>query len=300
MFEAAARHLSFTRASEELLVSREAVSRSVGSLETHLGVRLFVRRHRSIELTAAGRVLKAGVSDGLTTIVKSVERTRPGARRRHVIVWATVALAHFWLTPRLPRFRDRHHDIELHVRASDAQLDMAVENIAVALRYGTGTWPGLRSKHLFDTETFPVCAPRYLESARAIHTPADLLRHTLLNLDGDPHADEDWTWWLSASGVKHSRQPVTIGFDSYADVIQAALAGQGIALGFSHVVDDLIAQGQLVRPLPDILRKGYGVYAVVAVDGTLSAEARTFLDWLVALGRSERRSRSPDFTRDRQ
>jgi LysR family glycine cleavage system transcriptional activator len=293
IFDAVARHLSITRASEELLVSREAVSRSVRSLETHLGVRLFVRRHRSIELTAAGRILKAGVSEGLTTIVKSVERTRPDTRQQHVTVWATVALAHFWLTPRLPRFRDGHREIELHVRASDAQLDMAVENIDVALRYGTGTWPGQRSKHLFDTETFPVCAPSYLESAGAIHTPADLLRHTLLNLDGDPHADENWTWWLSASGVRHSRRPVTVGFDSYADVIEAALDAQGVALGFSHVVDDLIARGELVRPLPNVLSKGYGVYAVVAVDGTLTAEARTFLDWLVAVGRAERRSRAP-------
>lgn len=266
-------------------MSREAVGRSVATLETHLGVRLFVRRHRSIELTSAGRAFKTGVTEGLATIAKSVERTRPGTRRRHVTVRATVALAHFWLTPRLPRFRRRYPEIELHVRASDASLDIAVENIDVALRYGTGRWPGQRAKHLFDTETFPVCAPRYLDSARAVHKPTDLLRHTLLNLDGDPHADEDWTWWLQASGVNRLDRLVTVGFDSYADVIQAALDGQGVALGFSHVVDDLIARGQLVRPLPGVLRKGYGVYAVVAVDGSPSAEARTFLDWLVGEGR---------------
>lgn len=284
-FEAAARHLSFTRASDELLISREAVSRSVRALEDHLGVRLFVRRHRALELTSAGRAFKAGVGDGLARIAKAVERARPGARRRRVTVWATVALAHFWLTPRLAKFRARHGDVDLHVRASDAFLDMAVENIDVALRYGAGRWPGLRARHLFDTETFPVCAPGYLARTRPIRTPADIPRHTLLNLDGDPHADEDWAWWLAAHGVAPARRPLIIGFDSYADVIQAALAEQGIALGFSHVVDDLIAAGRLVRPLPGSLRKGYGVYAVVPADVAPSAEARGFLDWLVAEGR---------------
>jgi LysR family glycine cleavage system transcriptional activator len=287
-FEAAARHLSFTRAAEELLISREAVSRSVAALEAHLGVRLFVRRHRALALTSAGEGLRVGVSEGLERIARSVERTRPKAQTRHATVWATIALAHFWLTPRLPRFRARHKDIELHVRASDTWLDMEVENIDVALRYGPGQWPGLKAHHLFDTQTFPVCAPRYLVSAPPLRTVQDLVRHTLLNLDGDAHADEDWSWWLSESGVSPARRPAMVGFDSYADVIEATLDGQGIALGFTHVVDNLMSSGALVRPLPTVLSRGYGVYAVAPRATAPSAAARALVSWLVAEARTAR------------
>ena len=281
VFEAAARHLSFTRAGQELLVSREAVSRQIRILEGHLGVKLFHRLYRALELTQAGDAFQAEVRMGLEGIARSAHGLRRGASPTKVTVTATIAIASFWLTPRLPRFRAAHPDVEIRVAVSDAPLDMASEGIDVGLRYGDGRWPGARAVQLFDVKSFPVCSPGYVDKTPPIHAPADLVKHTLLNLDGAPHAMEDWTWWLEGSGVRRPAALRILGFDSYANVIQAVLDGQGIALGFSHVVDDMLARGQLLRPLAQSLSRGQAVYLVVPKGAPLSPNAQRFFDWVL-------------------
>ena len=135
--------------------------------------------------------------------------------------------------------------------------------------------------HLFDVGSFPVCAPGYMRSAAPITAPADLLAHTLLNLLGAQHSVEDWDWWLVEAGVHMPASYQTLGFDNYANVIQAALDGQGIALGFSCLVDDLVSKGLLVRPLDVTLSKGYAAYLVVPGGAALSPGARRFFDWVL-------------------
>jgi LysR family transcriptional regulator, glycine cleavage system transcriptional activator len=281
-FEAAARHLSITRAAQELTVSREAVSRHIRILEEHLGTDLFLRRHRAIELTEPGRALYASVSKNLGEIARTASEVAHAKGSSRVTVTATIAIASFWLTPRLPAFRDANRDIEIRVRISDTPLDMIEEGIDVGLRYGNGRWPGLKARHLFDTNTFPVCSPAYLAKAGPIEKPGDLLDHPLLNLDGPPHSDEDWAWWLEGEGVALPRSFRTLGFDSYANVIQAAMEGQGIALGFSRIVDHHLARGDLVRPLDAALSKGHGVHVVVPRGVRLGASAQRFYEWVVA------------------
>ena len=281
-FEAAARHLSITRAAQELTVSREAVSRHIRILEEHLGTDLFFRRHRAIELTEAGHALHATVSKSLSDIAKTAGELGHIAASSRVTVTATVAIASFWLTPRLPAFRAANKDLELRIRVSDAPLDMIEEGIDVGLRYGSGSWPGLKSRHLFDTDTFPVCAPGFLEAAGSIAKPADLLSQPLLNLDGAPHSDEDWTWWLEGAGVKLPATFRTLGYDNYANIIQAAIEGHGVALGFSNIVDHHLARGDLVRPMTAVQSKGYGVYMVTPRGVRLGAAAQRFHDWVVA------------------
>jgi len=280
-FEAAARHGSMTRAAEELLVTREAVSRQIHALEEHLGVSLFVRVHRAVELTAEGETFRTVVASSLGALARATDSMRQTSGAQRVTVMATIAIASFWLTPRLPSFRARHPEIEIRLRASDTPLDMQSEGIDLGLRYGLGSWPGQNNTQLFATETFPVCGAAYLKAHGPIDTPADLLGHTLLNLDGPTHSNEDWTWWLQGAGVAPARPPSLLGFDSYANVIQATLHGQGIALGFSRIVDGLLDSGQLVRPVGPALRKGHAVHLVTVPGLELSPPAAAFRDWLV-------------------
>lgn len=281
-FEAVARHLSMTRASEELAVSREAVSRQIHNLEEHLGVQLFLRVHRAVELTPAGQSLQYAVTGGLEQIARTAAGLQQAARAARVTVTATVAIATYWLTPRLARFRERHPETEIHIRVSDTPLDMSGEGIDLGLRYGDGRWQGLSTTALFETETFPVCTPSYLAEHGPIATPADLLAHTLLNLDGPTHSGEDWAWLLDGLSVTEQRAPRIVGFDNYANVIQAALEGQGIALGFTRIVDALLARGQLIRPIGHALKKGHAVWLVSPAGARLSPAAAAFSEWLLA------------------
>ena len=269
-FEASARLLSFTKAGKELLISREAVSRQIRILEGHLEVKLFERLYRALELTEAGETLYKAVRQNLENIARAAEGLRRAGKPARVTVTATIAIASYWLTPRLPRFRARHRDVEIRVVVSDGPVDLGA-GIDLGLRYGDGTWPGLEARHLFDVVSFPVCAPDYAEKNGAINRPGDLTTHSLLNLDGPSHAGEDWTWWLAGAGVRPPEDLQVLGFDNYANVIQAALDGQGIALGFGGIIDPLIDRGQLVRPIEASLSAGSAVYLVTPADRAADA-----------------------------
>ncbi len=280
-FEASARHLSFTRAAEELTISREAVSRHIRILEGHLGVKLFLRMHRAIELTNEGEAFRAVVQRSLEDIARSTEGLQGGTRRPKLVVSATIAISSFWLTPRLPRFRAEHREAEIRVVVSDAPMRSITERFDIALRYGDGSWPGFASTHLFDVTSSPVCSPDYARENGPIVTPRDLVGHTLLNLDGTAHAMEDWTWWLGGHGIAPEAELSLLGFDNYANVIQAALEGQGIALGFSGIVDPLFERGALMQPLGTSLSRGQGVYALTPSGTTLKPPAQKFFDWIL-------------------
>jgi LysR family glycine cleavage system transcriptional activator len=280
-FEAAARHLSFTGAGAELGVSREAVSRHIRLLEAHVGATLFTRVHRAVELTPEGARFVTVVRRCLDEIARAAEALGRGDRGPRVSVTATVAIASFWLTPRLPRFRKLHPDVEITVAVADQPRDMVAEGIDVGLRYGDGKWPGLVSRELFRTETCPVCSPNYLDEAPPLAHAGDLANHVLLNLTGGRHAHEDWRWWLDGLGLDHKGRRMLV-FDNYANVIQAALEGQGVALGFAPIIDGLLRDGRLVRPIPETLSRGLAVHVVTPQGTTLTEPAKAFRDWVVA------------------
>ena len=279
-FEAAARYLSFTKAATELGVTREAVSRQIRRLERHLGVALFIRHHRTIKLSSAGREFSAAVHPALEAIAHSAGAIVKTQAHR-VTVTATVAIASYWLTPRLPRFRRRYPRTEIRVVVSDSPPDLRQQGIDLGLRYGDGVWPELDGFRLFGVRSFPVCACRYAKNS--IKTPNDLVGHTLLNLDGVWHRREDWLWWLQEAGIDNAKLSDLdiVGFDNYANVIQAAIDGQGIALGFSGVIDDLLESGCLVRAIPKDLDPGHAVYLVKPHGFNLSATAKDFYDWII-------------------
>jgi DNA-binding transcriptional LysR family regulator len=280
-FEASARHLSFTHAAKELGISREAVSRHMRVLEEHLGVKLFDRRHRAVALTPPGRKYQTVVRDSLESIAYVSGAIRRPNRDFTINVSCTIAIASFWLTPRLARFRSKHPNVEIHVAISDAPKNLMADGIDVGLRYGDGNWRGLKALHLFDVNSFPVCSPDYLESAAPLNEPADLLQHNLVNLDGAAHASEDWWWWLEGQGVYPARSVKMLGFDNYDNVIQAALDGHGVALGFSGLTTDLIAKGRLIRPMPSELTRGHAIYLVIPSGTEPAPRTREFIDWIL-------------------
>lgn len=280
-FEAAARHLSLTRAGEEMRISREAVSRHIRVLEEYLGVKLFERLHRAVALTPAGNKLQVVVRESLEKIAYVTGSVRAPKLPFRITVSATIAISSFWLTPRLANFRVRNPNIEIHVVISDHPRDLHTDAIDVALRYGDGSWEGLRSIHLFDVWAYPVCAPGYLDTAGRLAEPADLLEHSLINLDGVPHATEDWWWWLNAQDVRAPGSFRMLGLDSYDNVIQLALNGQGIALGFSGLVDAMVGDGRLVKPLGDLESRMQSVYAVVPKSVEPMPPVQDFIDWIV-------------------
>jgi len=280
-FEAAARHLSLTRAASELGISREAVSRQIRVLEEHLGIKLFDRLHRAVALTTSGKKFLSVVQESLENIAYVTGAIRRPSRPFKITVTATVALASFWLTPRLAHFRAKHPSVEIHVAVSDTPKNLMADGIDVGLRYGDGNWKGLKSFLLFYGSTFPVCAPKYLETSGPLEEPADLLNHNLINLDGAPHASEDWWWWLKGHDVSVPKSFKTLGIDNYDSVIRAAVDGQGVALGFSGLVTKLVSQGRLIRPFDGELSKGLAVYAVIPSTVSPSPRVQNFIDWIL-------------------
>ncbi|MBC8240971.1 MAG: LysR family transcriptional regulator [Alphaproteobacteria bacterium] len=280
-FEASARHLSFTRAGQELLISREAVSRQIRILENYLKKKLFVRLYRALELTPAGAELKAVVSESLNNIAKTAISLQRDTQPTKITVTATIAITSFWLTPRLSHFSNVHPQVDISISATDTPLKMMEAGSDIGILYGKGKWPGYKSTFLFDVESFPVCSPRYLEKSRPLTKLEDLNHHTLLYLTGTMHAVENWDWWMESLGLAAPKNARKLEFDSYDNVIQAAMDSQGIALAFTNLTGEQLVKGRLVRPLDHGFRKGNGIYLVAPRGKPLNANAKKFFDWVV-------------------
>jgi LysR family glycine cleavage system transcriptional activator len=282
IFEAAARHLNFTRAAEELHVTQAAVSRQIHVLEGHLEVALFHRRHRSLELTPYGERLHKAVTMGLEHIASATADIRRVPKDGEVTVSTSVTFASYWLMSRIAKFRASHPDVELRLVASAPVANLAAAGVDLAVRYGQGRWSGVEAIHLLDNEIFPVCAPGYLAGRPRLRQPAELLEETLLHLVEFDHNWMDWEAWLRALGVE--RKPARRGlvFDNFLVLIQAALDGQGIALGGGRLADDFLARGVLVRPIAATLRSELAFYLVIPTELPLSQPAALFRDWILA------------------
>lgn len=281
VFEAAARHLNFTRAAGELSVTQAAVSRQIHGLEEHLGVPLFHRLHRGLQLTRDGQRLQKAVTMGLEHIANTAADIRRVRGEAEVTVSTSVSFASYWLMSRLAKFRAAHPDMELRLVASAPVSDLAVAGIDLAVRYGSGRWSGVKAIHLLDNEVFPVCAPSYLESRPALEEPADLLEESLLHL---AEFDRNWvTWgaWLRSFGVEAAPAKRGLEFDNYLVLIQAALDGQGVALGGGRLAEDLLTRGLLVRPIEATLRSDRAFYLLIPAEVPLSKPAALFRDWIL-------------------
>ncbi len=278
-FEAAARHLSFTLAANELNVTQAAISHQVKALEERLGVKLFHRRNRRLFLTEAGQAYLPPVREAFDELAAATERLVARDAAGTLTVSTLTSFAATWLVPRLKQFRELHPEIDVRLTASDGLVDFAREDVDVAIRYGRGHWPGLRADHLLAEDIFPVCSPGLLDGTNPLRRPSDLEHHTLLHDD----MRESWRMWLLAAGVEGLDPERGPGFSHSSMVVQAAVDGQGVALGRSALVAADLAAGRLVRPFEGSLPAEYAYYVVCPEANAERPKVLAFREWLLEI-----------------
>src|SRR5262245_10430447 len=227
-FEVAARHLSFTRAAQELHVTHSAISHQIKALEEWLGVPLFRRLNRSLVLTEAGQSYARPVREALEKLGEASRALRSREQTGSLTVSVMPSFAAKFLVPRLGGFRRAHPDIDVRISASERLVDFAREDVDVGIRYGRGNWPGLRVDRLVRVNIFPVCSPQLRAGPPPIVAPADLLQHTLMHDSDWP--ESMWARWLSIAGVKAEQLKPSLSFNYSSLMIQAAIDGLGVAL----------------------------------------------------------------------
>lgn len=250
-FEAAARHLNFTRAADEIGLTPAAVSYQIKEIEEQLGIILFSRTSRTIRLTDAGAILFNATTealDGLDRAVLKARRLARGAGTLRITIEPTFCTR--WLLPRLPRFRAKHPEIELTFDITDAVRNFELDDIDVALRFGLGQYPGTRVERLFETLVIPVCSPALLASGPPLREPRDLFHHTLCEIDWSLQGVTWPTWhmWMAAAGIEDFDDSRCVVFDDSAHAVQAAIQGDAVALAEFAIVANDLSQGRLVRP----------------------------------------------------
>jgi DNA-binding transcriptional LysR family regulator len=280
MFEAAARHLSFTLAARELLVTQAAVSQQVRSLEQALGIALFERRHRGLGLTKEGTRLHRSVAMALEHIASTTDDLRAIGAAEDATIGVTLALATFWLVSRLPQFRALHPEIDIRVVATDRGIEKIIEQVDAAIAWGNPPWPGFSASLLRQGEAFPVCSPEYLSGRPGLASVEQLLDETLLFIDDDRPGHADWPIFFAEHGIKLRASSRHISMNSLPLVLQAACEGQGIALGYGLLTDDLLARGSLIRPVAARIKTTRSYYFLLSHTKS-SRHVIAFRDWLL-------------------
>ena len=281
-FEAAARHASFVKAAAELHVTPAAVSHQVKALEDHLGATLFKRLPRGLVLTAQGRACLPDLTKGFAHLVRAVQEVRAEGLGGPLTVSVLPSFATLWLVPRLQGIFDAYPDVELRVRADFRRTDFAREDVDLVIRYGLGTYPGLWSRLLLREDVFPVCAPALLNRPHPLRRLGDLRHHTLLHDIEVSTAEASLTWrhWLRDAGVTGVEPDRGPKFSDSVMLTEAAVRGQGIALGRTALVADHLASGRLIRPFPIRRPADYAYYVVAPEANAVLARVRAFVQWL--------------------
>lgn len=285
-FEAAARHLGFTKAASELGVTPAAVSHQMRELEDQLGVKLFWRSSRVVRLTPAGEILRAAVAGALEVIERAVTRLRTVDGRPRLMVTVSPSFAAKWLVPRLDRFLRLCPGADVRIDVSQRLIDFAREDVDVGIRFGKGDYPGLRADRLFEETVFPVCSPKLLKGVHPLRYPRDLRHHTLIHIEWDAQWQTwpNWKMWLLAAGVDNVDAERGLHFSQTALALQAAVDGQGVALGDASLVSDDLAARRLVRPF-ELTLKGPSDFAYHVIAPEAAAErplVKAFREWILA------------------
>jgi len=294
-FEAAARHLSFTKAAGELNVTHGAVSRQVKALEQALGVKLFRRLNRALRLTDEGQAYAGTVRELLARLREASARLVADEAKGGLTVSTTYSFTNKWLMPRLARFRARHPEIDVRLQANDQLVDFARENVDLAIRYGRGRYAGLVAERLVADDYVPVCSPGLQRGPHPLRKPADLKHHTLLHEEDALRLDNlgeatavGWQMWLKAAGVEGvdaARGPI---YSHSSMVLQAAIGGEGVALGRTALIVEDLAAGRLVKPFELQLKVPLAYYIVAAPRALERPKVRAFRDWLMEEAGAER------------
>lgn len=285
-FEAAARHLSFTRAASELFLTQSAVSRQILALEEFLGVKLFERRHKALALSTEGRVYLRAIAPALADVREATRALRESQGANVLTVTTTVSFGSMWLVPRLARWRKARPGIDVRITATHEVVDMERAGIDVAIRDCALDRVPPGAMHLASERLAAVCSPTYAEESRKarlpLRNPADLRRHVLLGFH-DPAGRFPWlSWsaWLESMGVEELSAHTTLAFDQYDQVLHAALLGQGVALGRLTLAEQYIRERRLVALFGAPTAPGRGFHAILSSRARGKAEARDFVEWL--------------------
>lgn len=294
-FEAAARHLSFSKAADELHVTPAAISHQIKALEGYLGVPLFRRLNKGLLLSEAGQAALPNLREGFDQIARAVDAVRAWDVRRPLTVSTAPSFGAKWLVPRLAGFRQAHPGIEVRVDASPELVDFAREDVDLAIRYGSGDYPGLITERLLVEEVFPVCSPRLREGPEPLCTPADLRHHTLLHVDWvqQPEMWPDWSMWLRAAGVEEVDPTRGPRFSMSTMAAQAAIEGHGVALGSSVLLRDDLQAGRLIKPFELGFPVDFAYYLVYPEPNAERPKVIAFRQWLLAQVGSERTESAP-------
>jgi DNA-binding transcriptional LysR family regulator len=281
-FEAAGRRLSFTLAADELYLTQSALSRQIKALEDALGIPLFERRHRSLVLTSRGAMFHREVTEVLQSLADAADRTRSGTRSPGLTVSTTVSFASLWIIPRLATFRAQHPDVEVYVSADDRVVDLARGDVDVVVRYLPDSAKPQGAIRLFGERMTPVASPNLVRGPLALRTAADLANHVLLHLD-DPDGRTpwlDWRSWLASNGHPGLKPKGSLRFRLYDQVVQAAVGGQGVALGRLPMVAEHVRDGRLVAPFARKYDSTRGFFALAAPRVAERVDVVAFLRWL--------------------
>ena len=283
-FEASARHLSFTKAADELALTQSAVSRQIAALEAHYGLPLFRRLHRALRLTDDGQTLFRAVGEVLGQLHQVGGELKRERRAKTVVVTTTPGFAGLWLIPRLAGFTAARPDVDVRISAVYSLVNLERDGVDLAVRYQAEEAVGEGAELLFGEVVLPVCSPRLLrDPARPLKTPEDLRHHVLLHLDSGPGADlQDWPIWLRAMKLEGLKPASVLHFSQFDQLINAAVNGQGVALGRSPLLKQLLRERKLVAPFKKAIASPRSYYLVQSNAAARKPEVQEFAAWLRA------------------
>lgn len=283
VFEAAARHLSFTRAAEELFVTQAAVSHQIKALEEYLGIKLFRRRNRFLLLTEEGQSYFLDIKDIFTSIADATDKVLERSEKGALTISLPPSFAIQWLVPRLADFNRQEPDIDVRIKAVDLDEGSLTDDVDVAIYYGRGNWPGLKADKLYQEYLLPLCSPQLLLGNKPLDTLADLRHHTLLH----DSSRKEWNQFVKENQldqVNVNHGPI---FSHTTMVLQAAAHGQGVALGNNVLAQPEIDAGRLVAPFDQVLLSQNAFYVVCQDKSVDNGRVAKFRDWMLAKAASE-------------
>lgn len=283
LFEAAARHLNFSKAATELSITQPAVSHGIRQLELALGHPLFVREHRNLSLTSQGVRLHSAVANGFGTILETLADISGSMSRDHVVISASTSFGHTWMIPKLDALRKAYPNLSIEIRSLDRDPDLATSDIDLHIRLGDGHWPGCTSHALWPEQVTAVCSPEYLAEHGPISTYEDLLSQELIHYVDPYRIRMGWAEWFRGVGVTvPPNLPLSLEVNESLFQLRAAEVGQGVALGWRPLIDEAVRNGRLRIVIPRHLETGRHFYAVIASVGSPRRAVVQVLEWLRA------------------
>lgn len=286
-YEAAARHLSFTKAANELNVTPGAVSQQIKTLEDYIGRPVFIREKRGLKLTDEAQASLPVMRDGFEKLAAAANLLQSGGDSGRLAVSVAPSFASKWLVPRLDRFQNEYPDIDVYIHADMDVVDFAIDDVDVAIRYGAGHYEGLAVEKLMSEQIIPVCAPQLVVGNPPLKELSDLAHHTLLH-DGSRDNDEDcptWQMWLRAAGVMGANgEPLDASrgprFNQSSLVIEAAVNGKGVALAKSALALADLQAARLVVPFDMTIDTDFSYFVVHPEAKAALPQVKAFVEWV--------------------